>query len=421
MGKWQRRSFLATGAALSIGVGLVSSGAGDVDADDGDGPSDVNASLDTDLPDPTRQPNATMNEDWASYRGDAGQTRCIADGHDFDGEALAPVWSADHDGSVAVADDTVYTSTADGVVALDAGDGAIVWENTDVLAHDPAVADDVVCLTTDEGVVALDRSDGGVRWEASFDPADSVTRHTVAYDAAFVVVDGTLYALEVDDGSIRWERESVTLESPASPDGTFEFARAPAAANGVVYAATPRTVLALEPEAGNEVWRNEEVYQDVESPIHANASAVVVDWWSDIDLGVHDAQTGEVNGLITLETDHEVSIDQDVYTTGDAFNLYGGSLEECENEWEVPCAHNAGQAVICGETIYVYFGRAEGDWGEYDEELVALNKDDGTEKWAISTDDAPVGYVRAISGDTLYVDHDGELVAFREGVPEDGC
>ncbi|USZ71658.1 PQQ-binding-like beta-propeller repeat protein [Natronosalvus halobius] len=419
MGKWQRRSFLATGAVLSTGVGLASSGAGD--ADDGDDPSNVDGSLDAKLPDSTRQPNSDMNEDWASYRGDAGQTRCIADGHDFDGDALAPVWSVDHDGSVAVADDTVYTSTADGVVALDAEDGTLVWENTDVLAHDPAVAGGVVCLTTDEGVVALDRSDGAVRWEASFDPADSVTRHAVAYDAAFVVVDGTLYALEVDDGSIRWERESVALESPASPDGSFEFSRAPAAANGVVYAATQRTVLALEPQTGDEVWRKEEVYQDVESPIHANESAVVVDWWSDLEQGVHDPQTGEVRGLITSETDHEVSIGEDMYTTGDIFNLYGGSLEDCEHEWEVPCEYNAGQAVISGETVYVYFGRAEGDTGDYDQELAALDKDDGTEKWAISKDDAPIGYVRAISGDTLYVDHEGDLVAFREGAPDDGC
>ncbi|UTF55069.1 PQQ-binding-like beta-propeller repeat protein [Natronosalvus rutilus] len=419
MGKWQRRSFLATGAALSMGVGLASSGAGD--ADDSDGTSSVNAALDTDLPDPTRRPNPTMNEDWATYRGDAGQTRCIVDGHDFDGDALVPVWSADHDGSVAVADDTVYTSTADGVVALDAEDGTLVWENLDILAHDPAVAADVVCLTTDEGVVALDRSDGTVRWEASFDPADSVTRHAVAYDAAFVVVDGTLYALEVDDGSIRWERESITLESPVGPEGSFEFSRAPAAANGVVYAATHRTVLALEPETGDEVWRNEEVYQDVESPIHANASAVVVDWWSDIDQGVHDVKTGEVKGVITSETDHEITLGEDVYITGDSFNLYGGSVEACEREWEVPCAYNIGQAVICGETIYVYFGQARGDRGDYDQELVALDKNDGTEKWAISKNDAPVGYVRAISGNTLYVDHDGELVAFREGASDDGC
>ncbi|WP_306057873.1 outer membrane protein assembly factor BamB family protein [Natronococcus wangiae] len=406
MPDWHRRSILATGAALSAGSVLASVGVGASESDDG-----------VDLPDPDLDSDPEPDEDWASYRGGPGHTGFVENGYDLDGESLEAAWSADHDGRVAVADGTVYTSNADGVVALDADDGSTVWENTDLDASDPVVADETVYLIGDE-VVALDAEDGTVRWETDFEPEDPVSRHTVAYDAVYVVADGTLSALEAGDGSVRWEIDSVTFEHWDGEEQAYEFVRSPAAANGVVYAATEQTVLALEPETGAEVWRYDEgSYIDILQPIHANSTAVVVEW-STVEKAVHDPYTGEMERLIPFETSHDLGLDEEIYATGDHHGFYGGSIEGDEYGWDVSVAYNAGQPVISGDTVYVYFGTASGEWGDYDEQLVALDKYDGTEKWTLSEADAPVGLVRAISDGTLYVDHDGELVALREGTDD---
>ncbi|MFC6763691.1 pyrrolo-quinoline quinone, partial [Natrinema soli] len=103
---WERRSVLASGAALSIGTGLASVGAGASEAD-----------ID-ELLNPDRNPGP--NEDWPSHRGDPGHARYIADGHEFDGGELEAAWSVEGAGTGTVADGTVYTPTDDGVVALDA-------------------------------------------------------------------------------------------------------------------------------------------------------------------------------------------------------------------------------------------------------------------------------------------------------------
>ncbi|WP_226043056.1 GAF domain-containing protein [Natrinema sp. DC36] len=68
------------------------------------------------LPDPDVNPGP--NEDWPSHRGDTGHARYIPDGHEFDGEELEAAWSVAGAGAgtVAVADETVYTPTDDDVV-----------------------------------------------------------------------------------------------------------------------------------------------------------------------------------------------------------------------------------------------------------------------------------------------------------------
>ncbi|MFP8955097.1 PQQ-binding-like beta-propeller repeat protein [Natrialbaceae archaeon A-CW3] len=410
MSEFHRRTALTTGAALATGIGLASTATAGATDDD----SDLDA-----LPDPSIDPTPGMDEDWAAYRGDPGHTRAVDATGEFDAEALEAAWSVDHDGSIAIADDTVFTSSDEGVIAVDATDGTSVWTNADIVAADPAVIGDTVVLANEKGVVALDREDGRVRWERELDVDGDVSEHTVGYGGVYVVADGTLYALEVGDGSTRWARDSVTITTPGSDEEyTFGFNRSPAAANGVVYAATQRTVHAVEPTTGEDVWRDEEVYQDFVGPIHASSKAVVVDWWSDVEQGVHDAQTGELQGLIWAETRHETTVGHEVYLSGNNHSFLASALEG-DDGWDVPSAYNAGQGVISGETVYVYFGDGEAEWGEYDEELVALDAADGTERWSLTTADAPVGLVRAISDGTLYVDHDGELVALREPANED--
>ncbi|NUB92828.1 PQQ-binding-like beta-propeller repeat protein [Haloterrigena sp. SYSU A121-1] len=405
---WKRRSVLATGAALSIGTGLASVGAGAAEADVDE------------LPDPDRDPGP--NEDWPSHRGDPGHARYVADGHEFDGGALEAAWSVDGAGadSVAVADETVYASTDGGVVALDAADGTVVWENADVDASDPSVAGETVFFTGNE-IVALDRSDGSVRWESEFDPEAEIVWQTVAYGGVYVVVGGTLYALEADDGSVRWKKESITAAPYGNEEDEYEFVAATAAANGVIYSVTGAGPIALEPETGTEVWQ-EGTYvssSDYTNAIYATSAAVGYDISGSPEVPLHDAQTGE-----SVDIGYgQIAFGEEIHVGGGDNGYGGSSIRGDEYSWGLDVMYTYGQAVISGETVFVYFTRDGGppdpEWRDYDEELVALNKYDGSEKWALSTDDAPVGSIRAVSGETIYVDHDGELVALREETDTD--
>ncbi|WP_436345202.1 PQQ-binding-like beta-propeller repeat protein [Natronorubrum sp. FCH18a] len=407
MSNWNRRSVLAAGAALSVGCGLASVGAATSESDAGA------------LPDPELDPNPEMDEDWASYRGDAGHARYIDDGHEFDGESFEAAWAVDHDGTVAIADGTVYTTTVDGAVALDAADGSLVWENSSVDASAPSVVGETVYLTGDE-VVALDRSDGSVRWTSDFDPEDSISDQTVAYGQVYVVVDGALYALDADDGSVLWDNEPVTAESS---DEAYEFTASTAAANGVVYAVTgdatddyEGVTLALEPETGAEVWRAGGAGGGSQ-PL-ATTTAVALDRVSYYARTIQDAQTGEE--IERAGTEYAgLTLGTEIYIGGSSHSINASSLDGSEYGWEKSIHYDIGEAVISGETVYVYFPEdssrsAGGEVADYSRELVALDKYDGTEKWALSTDDLPVGEIRAISGATIYVDHDGDLVALRD-------
>ncbi|OIB58214.1 PQQ-binding-like beta-propeller repeat protein [Natrialba sp. SSL1] len=425
MEEWRRRSVLATGAALSIGTGLASIGAGAAE-DEGDTESETEAEAEAEsdvdeLPDPSRDPGP--NEDWPSHRGDPGHARHIEDGHEFEGEGLEAVWSVDGAGTsfVAIADETVYLSTEDGVFALDETDGSVVWENTDIDADTPSVDGEAVYLSGDE-VVALESADGSVRWKTEFESEKEIVWQTAAYGGVYVVVDGTLYALDTDDGSVRWEKESITTapHGDEEDEDEYEFVTAPAAANGVIYSVTGAGPIALDPETGDEVWQKESHVGTHVSTTYATSTGVAYDGGSYEEWPLYDAQTGEF-ATIGHGT-REIAFGEEIYVGGGTDHGYsGGSIGGDEHSWGLDMTYTYGQAVISGDTAYAYFYLDGHNYGEreYDEELVALNKYDGSEKWTISVEDAPVGPIRAISGETFYVEHNGDLVALREPTDED--
>ncbi|ELY59701.1 pyrrolo-quinoline quinone beta-propeller repeat protein [Natronococcus amylolyticus DSM 10524] len=409
MTKWRRRSVLATGATLTAGGALASIGAGEESTDD--------------LPDPDRDPNPGMDEDWPSFDGDAGHARYVPDGTALDGDALEAAWSVDfgfgRDAGVAVADDVVYATNANGVVALDVADGSIIWENTDVDANAPSVVDDTVYVTGDE-LFALDIADGSVRWQTEFEPEDPIQSQTVAYGGVFVVVNGTLYALETDDGSVRWEIDTLTAETQHDDEGEqeYDFLDTTAAANGVVYAGAGDleggATVALDPDTGDEVWRGDSNFYTGGAQARATSTAVVVsrvDFYARVLL---DAQTGEHIAKVSAEG-ISVTLGKERYLSGyEADQLTGSAYHGDEDDWGVDVSRNVGRAIIAGDTVYVYFRGTDATYGEYDGELVALDKDDGSERWAIQAGELPVGNVLGISDETLYVEHEDSLVALRE-------
>ncbi|WP_394741138.1 outer membrane protein assembly factor BamB family protein [Natronococcus roseus] len=428
---WRRRSVLTTGAAFAAGGVLSSAVSGDGEVDDND------------LPDPNIEPNPETNAVWPSFDGDAGHARYAADAPEFDGEALEAVWTFERaTGEAAVADGVVYASTPDGIVALDAADGSTIWETTDVDANRPSVVGDTVYVVDDE-LYALDAADGDVRWQTELEPEDSSGTQTVAYGSAFVVADGTLYALDTDDGSVQWELESITADTQESDDeeAEFEFRSTTAAANGVVYALAADddggARLALDPETGDEVWRAEYTQHDGFGIPRARATttAVALGGVSHYARDVLDAQTGEDKGKATAEG-IELVLGEAIYIGG----YYGDALtatstSDDADDWGVDVLRNVNNAAaIGGDTVYLHINDNAGtgdtadadelDHSEYHDELVALNKYDGSERWTISTDELPIGHVVAIDDETLYVeddDHEGEgLVALREQTDEDG-
>ncbi|MFP8956153.1 PQQ-binding-like beta-propeller repeat protein [Natrialbaceae archaeon A-CW3] len=416
-----RRTVLATGVALTTGSVLGSNGVGATDASAGSA---------DELPDSTIEPNPGTNDDWPSHRGDPGHAGYIEDGHAFDGDSLEAAWSVEHGGldsvgnvgTVAVADDTVYTTTEDGVAALEAADGSVVWENTGIEAGTPSVVDESVYLSGYE-VVALDRADGSVRWETEFDPEEEIYWQTVAYGGVYVVVDGTLYALDANDGSILWEKESITGPEDfyhGEGEAEYEFVTATAAANGVIYSVTGAGPIAFEPETGEEVWREEREPYTTSPGIHATSTAVAYYGGAYNERLVHDAKTGEWKTM--AQGTRELAIGEELYVGGGTDHDYGGgAIEGDEPSWSLDVTYTYGRAVISGDTVYAYLYQDGHNSGEqdFDEELVALNTYDGSVKWTVEKADVPVGEIRAISGETIYVDHDGELVALRESPDED--
>lgn len=429
MDEWHRRSVLATGAALSAS-GLASIGAGS-DGDDG-----------TELPDPDVSPNPEMeDEDWPSFAGDAGHARFIEEGYEFDGD-LEVAWTA-ADGelewshripSVAVADGTVYvtgptTRTYEedsfGVAAYDAADGSLRWKNDDIIVSDPSVVGDTVYVAGEE-LFALDVADGSVRWQTEFDPEEPIETQTVAYGAVFVVADGTLYALETDDGTVRWELDSVTASSRDSSEEALDFRATTAAANGVVYAAVEAqsaaagTRLALHPETGAEVWRNERLERGPNETIRATETAVLFDSLS-YARTIVDAQTGEVIVPEARSEGVDVVIGNEMFVGADDRTYEVGAIDpDDDTSWQVDINRDIVSSVIGGDTVYTYFpGHELSDRPEYNKELVAFDKYDGTEKWVIAESDLPVGPICAISDATIYVVHDGDLVALREAADDE--
>ncbi|WP_312854304.1 PQQ-binding-like beta-propeller repeat protein [Natronococcus sp. JC468] len=389
MSDWSRRSVLATGAALSTAV------LGSARTDD--------EARSEELPDPDLEPNPGLEGEWPSHRGGAGHARYV-DGPAFDGGALEAAWSVDHHDEIAVADGTVYATINNGVVALEAADGSLVWENPDVAATAPSVDAERVFLTGTE-VVALDRSNGRFRWRTDFGTDEAAAWQTVAYGGVYVVVNGTLYTLEPDDGSVRWDVGSVT-------DGNGDehaFAEGTAAANGVVYAAAGSVLLAYDPDTGEEVWRRESDGTARGTAVQANETAVVSAGGPDGDRRRYDAQTGAVLGTATPDSSSEVALGETGLVAGADDSYRGRSLEDGRIDWTLEAERVYGPAAVGGDAAYVVVGD-----GDDQRRLVALDLEDGGERWSVAEREVPVGPIRALTADAIYVARDGDLVALRE-------
>lgn len=105
----------------------------------------------------------------------------------------------------------------------------------------PVVANGRVFLSSGDGLRVLDAADGAESWRA-----DGVEDVPVVRDGTAYVADRdgrAIRALAVDDGAERW-----TVPVDAPPVGATQYPGRP------VIAGAGETVLALDPETGEEVW-----------------------------------------------------------------------------------------------------------------------------------------------------------------------
>jgi len=153
--------------------------------------------------------------------------------------------------SPAVVNNVVYvrSSSSFGLLALNAGTGALLWSNTTAIGQgitgSPAVANGLVYIGTYDGTVfALNSSTGSVEWRyptGGYVQSSPAVANGVVYVGSY---DHNVYALDALTGAKLW--------SFASGDRVYS---SPAIANGVVYiGGLDGNVYALNASTGAKLW-----------------------------------------------------------------------------------------------------------------------------------------------------------------------
>ena len=146
------------------------------------------------------------------------------------------------DDPVVVDGGAVYFVAAHGITALNASDGTALWSHDSlVIGHSSMAVAGGVVYFWDQGLTALRASDGARLWSYA----------TGNFDAPPVIVDGVVYvaadytgvtAVNAATGARLWVRSMARVSSGV------------AVAGGVIYVASGRDVLALKASNGTRIW-----------------------------------------------------------------------------------------------------------------------------------------------------------------------
>ncbi|WP_233710653.1 outer membrane protein assembly factor BamB family protein [Natronococcus pandeyae] len=365
---------MATGAALATGTALASVGAGSTN----DGPA---------LEEP---------EGWTSHGGTAGNTRHVPSAGGFD-ELTAVAWQYEHNGLAAVVDGTVYLQTSGELHALDADDGTLLWVQQEIsAAGTPAVDGDAVYVGGAE-LTALEASTGEVRWTEAFDDGASVPAPTVAFGAVYVAVDGALYAFDAADGSLRWEREFVGVtHQPQDRNGPREFAYAfnsgygtVAATHGTIWAllderrneglAGTDALVALDPLTGETRWSDHLDTGHLGNGLTATEERLFIEDPAEEGVIVFDVTSRESVGIVS-DAFVTAATDETAITRGrHGLEAIGPSIS-----WDAAAPYVFGTPTIAGDTVVLAHDK---DDSSRVDEIVGLELEDGSEKWAFEFDE----------------------------------
>ncbi|MFC4436569.1 MULTISPECIES: outer membrane protein assembly factor BamB family protein [Natrialbaceae] len=420
MPTFRRRSILAACAALSTTGALASAGSTAAE----ETVSDSFAA---------GHPNG-----WSSALGNPANSQYLPLEEGFP-EPDTVAWRYEEAGSVAAVDGRLYVRTESELQAVDAASGELQWRaEVPEGSYPAAVFEDGIFVGGENRVTALETADGSVRWEREFDTEEPVSTLTVAFETVYVVADETLHALDVADGSSRWDRETVYAYPEDDRDGNpMPVSFRPetvAVANGTVYAALKGGTYtdgrelecafgAIDATAGEDLWGiafDSSGACPVESPIIATGHAVYANHPGQGGFSF-DLETGEVDALDrvmwagTADARLDMGVDMRQH-----INMHNWETDEA---WTATTQIDAWhEFVVAGDTVIARHSPYDGEEADYpDNSIVGFDLEDGTVRWALEFDGNMPPAIAAVDENTLYLEDDGELVAFRpsEAVPDD--
>ncbi|SER72300.1 PQQ-binding-like beta-propeller repeat protein [Natrinema salaciae] len=431
MPDWNRRSVLATGAALST-TGILAAVGSTVAEEDA-----------------STEGVATGDPPgWSSVHGNAANSRYLPLDDGFP-EPNTIAWRSDtlygvsNDGDIAVVDgriyivgefeSTDYEQTELRVASTD--DGTLEWKTEVTGRQRPTVADGTVYVSGVDRVTAFDTEDGSLQWVREFDSEQWISNATAADGEIYVVTggtrfnaDATLYALDGEDGSIQWKRKQVEArqENRETADpAPVGFKSAPVAvANGSVYAITGGGefkgsgskpglqwnggVTALDAKTGEKQWGV--VLEDGAfiKIIATDAFVCVQNMPDGLEETVLDSETGET----VLTSNSTRAATADVRVTHDTFRPSSGpitvSTYGTDDSWTASDIYYF-PPLIAGDTLIAT--------RTSESSIVGFDLESGTEKWNWEFDGTPHA-LAGVDENTLYfklykADRPTELIALR--------
>lgn len=156
---------------------------------------------------------------------------------------------------VATADRLITSDCQGNVLALDAEDGTVVWQQAvaDKITAGPGLGGDtVVVVTRKPSLVALDRQSGAVRWERDL-KSESLAAPVVSKNEILLhSLDDNLTAFRTQDGSEIWQYQSLPLNL------VLRKSSKPVIYHGQVVAGFADGKLAVfDQSTGEMLWANE--------------------------------------------------------------------------------------------------------------------------------------------------------------------
>ncbi len=157
-----------------------------------------------------------------------------------------------------IADSVVYVGSEDYVYALSGDDGAELWSielPSGEIISEPVVANGIVYIGTwSSGAYALDADDGSIIWEnTDVYGGQPFIVNDILYLGAY---NGYVYALDANDGSELW-----------SLDTGAKINKYPTYNNGILYVSNYYSLYALDPNDGSEIWAYESTETAITSPL----------------------------------------------------------------------------------------------------------------------------------------------------------
>ena len=269
-----------------------------------------------------------------------------------------------------VVDDTLFAYSYQSAFAMDARTGEVLWNNARVngtylggMAH----ADGRIFVSTyDDGLYALNATDGSVVWNR--EGVDTIGSAPVVLDGTVFVggENAVMWALSADTGETVWNHSYATNGLPA------DFS-SPTAANGRVFVPNSDGRLYVhDAENGSVLWTRAVGYTSA-TPAVRNGIVYVADADGAPFLQAFDADTGETVWTATADFGYTgLAVAGDTVflaTCGNAAFAYDAATGE--RRWtrpDVGCAYDVSEPVAAEGVVYLT---------NYDNETLAVDQNTG--------------------------------------------